>query len=53
MVQRFQGGHGSLKKDGPRRLPPYPSLTSILELAICLVCKAHVSKMKLNLNSSH
>jgi len=50
MVQSFQGGHGSLKKDGPRRLPPYPSLISIPELAISLVGKAHVSKMKLNLN---
>ena len=31
-------------------MPPYASLKSILELAICLVGKAHVTKMKLNLN---
>jgi len=31
-------------------MPPYPSLISIPELAICLVGKAHVTKMKLNLN---
>jgi len=43
-------GHGISEKDGPRRLPPYPSLISILELAICLVGKAHVTIMKLNLN---
>ena len=34
---------------GPRRLPRYPSLISIPELAISLVGKAHVTKMKLNL----
>jgi len=28
----------------------YPSLLFILELAICLVGKAHVTKMKLNVN---
>ena len=50
MVQSSQGGHGISEKDVPRRLPPYPSLISILELAICLVGKAHVTKMKLNLN---
>jgi len=50
MVQSSQGGHGISEKDGPRRLPPYPSLISILELAISLVGKAHVIKMKLNLN---
>jgi len=50
MVQSSQGGTVSLKKRGPRRLPRYPSLVSIPELAICLVGKAHVTKMKLNLN---
>ena len=45
-----EGGTLSLKKRGPRRLPPLPSLISILELAICLVGKAHVTKMKLNFN---
>jgi len=44
------GSTVSLKKRGPRRLPRYPSLISILELAICLLGKAHVTKMKLNLN---
>jgi len=39
-----------LKQRGPRRLPRYSSLISIFELAICLVGKAHVTKMKLNLN---
>jgi len=43
-------GHGFSEKDGLRRLPPYPSLISILELAICLFGKACVTKMKLNLN---
>ena len=38
----------SLKKRGPRRLPRYPSLISIPELAICFVGKVHVTKMKLN-----
>ena len=46
----LKGGTISLKKRGPRRLPPYPSLISILEIAICLVGKAHVTKMKLNFN---
>jgi len=51
VVQSSQGGgHGISEEDGPRRLPPYPSLISILELAIWLVGKAHVTKMKLNLN---
>jgi len=50
MVQSFQGGARISEKDGPRRLPPYPSLISILERAVCLVGKAYVSKMKLNLN---
>jgi len=50
MVQSSQGGHVSLKKRGPRPLPRYPSLISILELAICLVGKAHVITMKLNFN---
>ena len=44
------GGTVSLKKRDPRRLPRYPSLISIPELAISLVGKAHVTKMKLNLN---
>jgi len=51
MVQISQeGGMVSLKKRGLRRLTRYPSLISILELAICLAGKAHVSEMKLNLN---
>jgi len=50
MVQSSKRGDGISEKDGPRRLPPYLSLISILELAICLVGKAHVTKMKLNLN---
>jgi len=36
--------------DGTGRLPHYPSLISILELAICLVGNVYVTKMKLNLN---
>jgi len=39
-----------LRNKAPRRLPPYPSLISIPELGICLVGKAHVTKMKLILN---
>jgi len=55
MVQCSQGGTVSLKKrgprpSGPRRLPRYPSLLSIFELAVCLVGKAHVTKMQLNVN---
>ena len=46
----FKGGTVSLKRRSTTRLPCYPSLISILELAICLVGKAHVTKMKLNLN---
>jgi len=46
----LKGATVSLKKRGPRRLPRYPSLISIPELAICLVGKAHVTKMKLDLN---
>jgi len=46
----LKGGTASLKKRGPRRLPHHPSLISITELALCLVGKAHVTKMKLNLN---
>jgi len=50
MAQSFQeGGTVSLKKKGPRRLPRYPSQISIPKLAICLVVKAYVTKMKLNL----
>ena len=45
-----KGGHGISEKEGPRRLSGYLSLISILELAICIVGKAHVTKMKLNLN---
>jgi len=45
-----RGGTVSLKKGGSRRIPRYPSLISVLELAICLVGKAHLTKMKLNLN---
>ena len=49
MVQSSEGGgHGISEKDGPRQLPPYPSVISIPELAICLVGKAHATKMKLN-----
>jgi len=46
----LKGGTVSLQKRGARRQPPYPSIISILELGICLVGKAHVSKIKLNLN---
>ena len=46
----LKGGTVSLKKRGRGRLPRYPSLISIPELAISLVGKAHVTKMKLNLN---
>jgi len=52
MVQSSQGGHGIFEKRGPRRLPPYLSLISNPELAICLVGKTHVTKMKQNLNFS-
>jgi len=48
MVQSSQErGTVSLKKGGQRQLPRYPSLISILELAICLHGKVHVTKMKL------
>jgi len=50
MVQSSQAVTVSLKKRGQRRLPRYLSLLSILELAICLVGKAHVNKVKLNLD---
>ena len=40
----------SLKKRGSWPLPRYPSLISVLELAVGFVSKAHVTKMKLNLN---
>jgi len=46
----LKGGTVSVKKRGPRRLPRYPSLISTPELAISLVGKTHVTKMKLNLN---
>jgi len=46
----LKGSTVSLKKRGSGRLPHYPSLISIPELAICLVGKARVTKMKLNLN---
>jgi len=49
----LKGGTVSLKKRGPRRLPRYPSLKSMTELAICLIGKAHVTKVKLNFNFSH
>jgi len=49
----FKRGHGMSEKEGPRPLLPCPSLISIPELAISLVGKAHVIKMKLNLNFSH
>jgi len=39
-----------LKRGSPRRMPRYPSLLSIPELAISLVGKAHVIKMNLKLN---
>ena len=46
MVQSFQRRVAvSLKKRGPRQLPRYPSIIFIPELAICLVGKAHVTKM--------
>jgi len=51
MVQSSQTeGTVSLKMKGPRRRPRYPTLISILKLAICFVVKAHVIKMKLYLN---
>jgi len=51
MVQSSQeGGMVSLKKTGLRRLLRYPSLISILELAICLVGKTHMANMKQKLN---
>jgi len=51
MVQRSQErGTVSPDKKGPRRLHRYLSLISIPELGICLVSKAHVTKMKLILN---
>jgi len=34
-----EGGTVSLKKRGPRRLPRYPSVISILELATILLAK--------------
>jgi len=46
----LKGGTVFLKKRDRRWLPRYPSLISIPELAISLVGKAHVIKMKLNLN---
>jgi len=45
----LKGRKVSLKKWGTRRLPRYPSPISIPVLAISLVGKAHVTKMKLNL----
>jgi len=50
MGEHLLNGTVSLKKRGPRRLSPYPSLISILEFAICLVGKAHVTKLELSLN---
>jgi len=53
MVQSSQDGGTatvSLKKKSPMRLPRYPYLISIPELAICLAGKPHVTKTKLNLN---
>jgi len=50
LATALKGGHGISEKEGQRRLFGYPSSISILELAICLVGKAHVTKMKLNLN---
>jgi len=46
----LKGGTVFLKKRGPRRMSRCLSLISIPELAISLVGKAHVTKMKLNLN---
>jgi len=54
VVQTSQeGGMVPMKKRRPRRLPRYPSLISIPELAICLVGKTHATKMKLNLIFFH
>jgi len=50
MQSSQMGGTVSLKNRGPRLLRRYPPLLFIFELAICLVGKAHVTKMKLNLN---
>jgi len=49
-MQSSQGGKVSLKKRSLRRLPRYPSLISISELAISLVGKSHMIKMNLILN---
>jgi len=46
----LKGGHAISEKDGPEATASSSSLISILELAICLVGKAHVTKMKLNFN---
>jgi len=46
----LEGGAVYLKKRGLRRLPRYSSLLSIPELAISLVGKALMTKMKPNLN---
>ena len=51
MVQNSQaGGTVSLKKRAPRRLPRYPYLISNPQAAISFPAKAHMTKMKLNLN---
>jgi len=43
-------GHGISEKEGPEVTASLFFLISIPELAICLVGKVHVTKMKLNLN---
>jgi len=53
MLQSSHNGARCIFKRGPGRLTRYPFLMSIPELAISLVGKAHVSKMKLNLNFPH
>ena len=44
MVQRSQGGDGTSEKEGPEATLSFP------ELAVCLIGKEHVTKMKPNLN---
>jgi len=49
MVQSSQGGYGISEKEEPKTTASLSFPISILELTICLVGKAHVTKMKLNL----
>jgi len=49
MVQSSQGGHGISEKEGPEATASLSFTIPIPELAICLVGKVHVTKMKLTL----